>query len=121
MKRIILVTMFCISVTPVFAEVNVPNLEATMLYDFQDNTLVPGFTSKMVSMGDFDFRVGYTVGNKGICSISYNLKNLEKLGPRVKYLWETMQTSFGGWAGYNFKENIWGYGLSLVVVEVNFK
>lgn len=98
----------------------IPNLEASLLYDFQTHQVIPGLTSKMISVKDLDLRVGYTSTNSGVLSVSYNLKNLEKLGPQVHYLWDSMSTSLGLWAGYNFSDRTWGYGISLVMIEVNF-
>ncbi len=120
-KGVILIILLVMGFGLAKAEVNIPNLEATMLYDMQEGSLVPGLTSKILSIYDFDMRVGYTMGNKSVMSLSYNLKNLEKIGPEVRYLWDSMQTSCGIWVGYDFKSEVYGYGFSLVLVEVNFK
>ena len=67
MKRIaVLSIVLLMGISLANAEVNIPNLEGTILLNLQDGTLSSGLTSKILSVGDFDFRVGYSIDRKSV-------------------------------------------------------
>jgi len=121
MKKIIVFVfcVFCFGFT--YAEQPIPNLETSILYDFTERELVTGLTSRILSYGDFDVRVGITEKNKSILSMTFDLKDLEKLGTKINYGWsESLLVSLGIWMGYDFSNDLFGWGISTVLVEIKF-
>lgn len=98
-----------------------PNVEASTLYDATESRIVAGVTSKLLSYGDFDFRLGCTETGKWLTSLSYDLRNLEKLGPELNYAWgNSSGLSIGSWIGYDFTARQLSWGFLAVLIQVNF-
>ena len=106
---------------PVTAGMEIPNLEASVLYDLEKSELQTGFTSKVVSYKDLDFRLGYTNNKYWITALSYDLANIEKLGAHLNYAWGDAHLNLGFWCGYNFEEANLSYGMMSVMIQVNFQ
>lgn len=125
MKRtlfaVLAVCIMAAGVHAVETRVNIPNLEASFIYDCMDAKIVSGVTSRFMSIGDMDIRIGYTENDKWITSIAYDLRNLEKLGPKVKYAWNDANLTIGLWGGYDFFENKMAWGFLATLVQVNFQ
>jgi len=121
MRKIIISVLLVLCFVGISFSQQVPNLETSILYDFTERELVTGLTSKLISYGDFDIRVGITEKNKSIMSLTFDLKKLEELGTKINYGWgESLLISLGVWGGYDFNNNLWGWGISTVLVEVTF-
>lgn len=119
MKRII-VLVFCILCFSFVQAQEIPNLEATTLLSCKNFTIGAGLTSKMVSVKDVDFRVGYVSGNKFVMGLSYDLSNLDKIGD-VEYIWKgSLTTSFLLWGGLDFDTGEYDYGVSVILGSIKF-
>lgn len=100
-------------------QVNIPNVESSIFYDMEQKELVSGVTSKVLSVGDFDLRLGYTESEVWITSLSYDLKNLEKLGTEVNYLWGDNNLTLAFWCGHNFKKDDFTFGVHAVLIQLS--
>ena len=108
-----------VSVQAVTVNWVIPNIEpATLFLDANNNELLTGWTSRFLATGDFEWRIGSANGIP-VCGISYDIRNLEKLGAEVVYLWGDTSFIIGGYVGKNLSTGKLIYGANMILVQIN--
>ena len=97
-----------------------PNASIAFFRNEITNEVKPGVASRFMYVGDFDLNAG-AVDSMMICSLSYDIKNLEKLGLNVKYTWDNTFIKLGMWGGYNFTTNTGAWGEMLLCLQIGLK
>jgi hypothetical protein len=119
-KKIIISILFVLCFVGISFSQTIPNLEVSTLLSCKNFTLSAGVTSRIMSFKDVDLRIGYVSGNKWVMGLSYDLDNLDDIAD-VEYAWEdTLLATLLVWAGLDFDTGEYDYGVSMILVSVNF-
>lgn len=99
----------------------IPNLKACYYYDFNSRLSCVGAESTLLKYKMLNLNVGYIDNDNLSNTVTTSLSvDLNKLGT-VEYLWsKDFYSSIGVWAGYNFKESQCGYGVSIILIKIEF-
>ena len=122
MKRFIVCLLAVCSLASVAcAGLQIPNLEATAIYDFASHQSYAAVTSKLFTLEPLELRVGYSQPGDDNIVLGALCMDISKL-PKVHYAWEgILKTTVGIWGGYNGQAKKAAYGVSVIVVDIEFK
>ena len=102
---------------------SIPNVETSVLFDLESKTPNSAITSKLLRISVFNLRVGYLDDGSVLGGLTFDLKELEKLGSQVKYAWSGMlDVSLGMYASYDWKiTQKMKYGIIATLLQINFQ
>ena len=116
LKKLLVVVALVLSLS-IICHAELPNIETTVFYD---GSIRAGITSKLISIGDVDLRIGAIDNGAGIISLGFELKKLEKLGSNVDYAWKGFaDLDLGLYVGYNPDTQEKKIGFLAVLVAIN--
>lgn len=105
---------------------NIPNAEPiTMCYDNIEKEWFNCFTSRVLTLGDFEGRLG-GIGGKLIGAFTYDICNLEKLsifGKKivVEGIVKDMPIILGFYGSYDFNNKIASWGEMVLSLQIGIK